>query len=119
MIYDKTLGRIIPEKEQYDPDDGSSEARGLLGYSETNMLKILVLIFLALLLLLAIGVLMALIYKCCYKRCAKTFKTVFNIIKGKIFFNTILRTSIQSYVSLAISTLFALKSLALKPELSV
>ena len=93
-IYDKTIGKAIPEQENYDEDVASDSAAGQLGYSNTNMLKTLTVIIFGLLGLTLIGLLLASIYFFAYKKFSKTLKKVVNLIKNKIFWNTLLRTSI-------------------------
>lgn len=118
-VYKSTFGKVIPEQDEYNPNDGSSEAKGILGYSETNMLKILSLLLVGLMIFLFLGVLFFIAYRCLIKRCSAKIKNFYRVVKGKIFYNTILRTSLQSYLGVSISTLFALNLFISNPILSM
>jgi len=95
LIYDKTFGKVIPETEEYNPDESSESASGQLGYNSTNMLKMVTFVIVSLFLFVIIGIIFFMIYTFFYKRCTKTFKKVYDSLKSKIFFNTILRTTVQ------------------------
>jgi len=119
LIYDKTFGKVIPETEEYNPDESSESASGQLGYNSTNMLKMVTFVIVSLFLFVIIGIIFFMIYTFFYKRCTKTFKKVYDSVKGKIFYNTVLRTTIQQFVDLGISTLLALKAFFDSPGFSL
>ena len=83
------------------------------------MLKMLSLILIGLFVLIALGCSFVFIYKFVYEKFGKTAKKLTDSIKGKIFFNTILRTTIQQYIDIAISTMIAFKTFCSDPNPSL
>jgi len=94
QIYSATFGKIVPEQEVYEMEADDAEAKGMLGYNEKNMVKVLSLLLVALSAFCCIGCCFFVTYKLLFKRCFSNFQKGFQYIKGKIFFNTLLRTGI-------------------------
>jgi len=63
-----------------------------------------------------IGTLFVIIYLFMYKKCSKTFKKVVDVVRYKIFFNTLLRTSIMQYLDISISSMIAFKTFCKEPS---
>lgn len=109
LIYDKSLGLLIPDTTK-PSEERSNSANSQLGYSSDSIIRLLSMIVIGVLIFATLGFLFASIYLFFYKKFTKSLKKVTDNIKGKIFFNTILRTTIQQYIDISISTMLALKS---------
>lgn len=116
-VYDSTFGFVFTSDEsqaQYnsteDASSDNSDAKEQLGFKETNMLKQVGLILIGLIVFFTVVCCICVCWKCVYPRLSVKIKNLFIKIKGKIMWNTILRTSIQSYLTLGITTLFRLES---------
>lgn len=82
------------------------------------MLKSLSLILVGLALFIFIGLIFGVVFIVFYKRLSNTFKKLYDSVKNKIFYNVILRTSIQSYFDTAISTWLAFQVFYGSPSFS-
>ena len=65
------------------------------------------------------GLILIMFYLFFYKKCKKRFKKYIDSVKSKIFWNTLLRTSIQQYIDITISSMVALKTFTNEPHLSL
>ena len=104
---DKIMNKVFAFKN-VNSDAMSKSFKGL-GYKSANILKNLGLIAIGLAGLAAI-VILVLLFKLLVKKCPK-IQPVYNFISAKIFFNSIIRAFLESYLKLSISTFIALKSL--------
>ena len=89
--------------------DAMSQSFKGLGYKSANILKNLGLIAIGLAGLGAI-IILVLLLKLLVQKCP-LIQPAYNFISAKIFFNSILRALLESYMKLSISTFIALKSL--------
>ena len=123
MLYENTIGKILPKKIEETNRllllrilNGTTNATDTspiqtLGYVQSNILRDLLLaaVILTVLGILIIG--MVFLYRYCYPSLPQVFKKALLSIKGKLMWSVILRYSTQTYLSMAIGALLAVKTL--------
>lgn len=110
LIFEATLGKVIPTQESEQTDEASSSAEGQLGFSSSNMLRQMSLIIMAITASGILGTIFVFIYLFLYKKWNKYLKKIVDFARYKIFFNTLLRTSIMQYLDISISSMIALRT---------
>ena len=110
LIFEATLGKVIHTQESEQTDEASSSAEGQLGFSSSNMLRQMSLIIMAITASGILGTIFVFIYLFLYKKWNKYLKKIVDFARYKIFFNTLLRTSIMQYLDISISSMIALRT---------
>ena len=121
MLYEKTIGRILPKKIEtsdrlllriLNGTEGADDASPIqtLGYVQSNILRNLLLAAVILGILVILIVCMVLLYKYCYPKLPKSLKAALLSIKGKLMWSVILRYTTQTYLSMAIGAFLAVKT---------
>ena len=122
MLYEKTIGRILPKKIEtsdrlllriLNGTEGADDASPIqtLGYVQSNILRDLLLAAVILGILAILIICMVLLYKYCYPKLPKSLKAALLSIKGKLMWSVILRYTTQTYLSVAIGAFLAVKTI--------
>lgn len=111
-VYDSTMGRWLPRKESEEDvkrllleeseESASSQASKLFNMTSEELMTNVVLAVLGCLALLIAVALLFVCYKYLYHRLPKRLKSLLDIVKKKLMWNSILRYSAQKYLSTSI-----------------
>ena len=104
MLYDKTIGRIIPSKNQTNSrfilrvleetnstESSSLSARSALGYVQDNILRDVLLVSLSLIVFVLLVIAMILLLKYFFRKLPTVLQKAIMSIKGKLMWSAVLR----------------------------
>ena len=108
-LYDKSVGKVVPAPQ--DPaKESSTESK--LGFGITNLIVFLPLGLCVIMLFVWSVTTMWVFYSFIYPRLKRSHKDIFMKIKGKLMWNSLIRTVIQSYLAFLLTAVIAFRKFA-------